>query len=214
MSETMLTKIVMERQMSPLQADIASLVRNIAALPNGMDADAFDYRKDILINIGTSIAERVGELERNLTFPTPTPKGQKPTLYLAAPYSNPDPGVRASRAREASRAAATLMRQGYPVISPLSMGHAIAGHGVDGGFATWQTICLRLLDAADALVVLAIDGMRRSRGVCAEYAHAKRRGLPVSSLVPMGKAYVCNRTVNIVFPPDVWCAAATPGSAA
>ena len=50
-------------------------------------------------------------------------------LFLATSYSHPDAARRAARANLASQCAAWLMRRGWCVISPLSMGHAIATEG-------------------------------------------------------------------------------------
>ena len=46
-------------------------------------------------------------------------------IYLAAPYSHPDPGVRERRFRAINRAAAALIAEGRIVFSPISMSHPI-----------------------------------------------------------------------------------------
>ena len=94
--------------------------------------------------------------------------GEHPAvLYLATSYSHPDAAKRAARANLASQCAAWLMRKGWCVISPLSMGHAIAAEGADlpSDFAAYQEVCLRMLEASDALMVLLLDGIRESVGV-------------------------------------------------
>ena len=47
-------------------------------------------------------------------------------IYLAAPYTDPDPEVSALRAAQAAYAAAMLMsRYGFVVFSPITHGHAV-----------------------------------------------------------------------------------------
>ena len=105
-------------------------------------------------------------------------------LYLATSYSHPDAAKRAARANLASQCAAWLMRKGWCVISPLSMGHAIAAEGADlpSDFAAYQEVCLRLLEVSDALVVLLLDGIRESVGVAAEIDHARKLGIPLNQI--------------------------------
>jgi hypothetical protein len=57
-------------------------------------------------------------------------------IYLASPYSHPDPAVREARFREACRAAAKLMRLGQPAFSPIVHGHPIAVYGLPNGTAS------------------------------------------------------------------------------
>lgn len=76
------------------------------------------------------------------------------------------------------------MRKGWCVISPLSMGHAIAAEGADlpSDFAAYQEVCLRMLEASDALMVLLLDGIRESVGVGVEIDHARKLGIPLNQV--------------------------------
>lgn len=103
-------------------------------------------------------------------------------VYLAAPYTHPDPAVRQERWLEASRAAAWLMGVGHSVISPISMGHPVGVMGAEGDWAAWQHTCLAMLDAANVLFVLDIDGWKDSTGVRAEACHALKSGKPIWQL--------------------------------
>ncbi len=51
-------------------------------------------------------------------------------IYLASPYSHPDAVVREYRFRAACQAAASVMRSGQHVFSPIAHSHAIAEYGV------------------------------------------------------------------------------------
>lgn len=108
-------------------------------------------------------------------------------LYLATSYSNPDPAKRAAHASLASQCAAWLMRKGWCVISPLSMGQAIAveAPNLPTDFAAAQEVCLRMLEASDALVVLLLEGVRESVGVAAEIDHARKLGIPLNQVKMM-----------------------------
>lgn len=113
-------------------------------------------------------------------------------LYLATSYSHPEPAKRAARANLASECAAWLMRAGWSVVSPLSMGHAIIKADREAGdlaseFSTWREPCLRMLEMSDALVVLLLDGIRESVGVAAEIDHACKLGLPCNQIKLAGE---------------------------
>ena len=102
-------------------------------------------------------------------------------LYLAAPYSDPSPGVRQVRVQWASTAAAYLMKHGFTVFSPITHGHTIADHlpeqtRLDHDF--WMKQCLPFLDRSHALIILPLSGWERSRGVRTERRRAEDLNLP------------------------------------
>lgn len=100
-------------------------------------------------------------------------------IYLASPYSHPDPAVRQARFDAACRAAAELIRRGYVVFSPIAHSHCIAQHGLPLNWGYWERHDRRFLAACDELWVLQLDGWEHSRGVQAEIAIAKEMGKPV-----------------------------------
>ena len=104
-------------------------------------------------------------------------------IYLASPYSHPDPAVREDRFRAACLAAAGLLRQGQAVFSPIAHSHCVATVGdIDPSWALWREGDLRLLEACDQVVVLRLPGWDRSVGVAEEVARAEGRGIPVTHL--------------------------------
>lgn len=120
----------------------------------------------------------------NLEFVTETgwAEAGPSVVYLACPYTHPDAKVRQDRWLAASDAAAWLMGHKYVVLSPISMGHPICvmdqgnlGHD----FAAWERTSLTMLDAAEVLVVLVIDGVSESTGVRAEMEYARQKGIPI-----------------------------------
>lgn len=90
-------------------------------------------------------------------------------VYLAVPYSDPDPSVRERRFQAANEAAGILMRAGLYVYSPISHSHpiAIAG-GLPLDWDYWEGYDREILSHCGALVVLEIAGWRESTGVTGE----------------------------------------------
>lgn len=103
-------------------------------------------------------------------------------VYLACPYTHPDAKVRQDRWLAVSEAAAWLMGHKYVVLSPISMGHPICvmdQGGLGHDFTAWENTSLTMLNAAEVLVVLIIDGVNESAGVRAEMEYARKKGMPV-----------------------------------
>jgi hypothetical protein len=101
-------------------------------------------------------------------------------IYLACPYSHPNPRVRAFRFGMANRAAAKLILEGHTVFSPLSHSHPIAETGLIGPHdPTWYQQDLEFLRLCSELRVLCLSGWRESRGVLAEVVAADRLFIPV-----------------------------------
>ena len=98
-------------------------------------------------------------------------------IYLASPYSHPDPLVRHDRFVLACRAAGWLIRHGITVFSPIAHSHPIAMAVEMGGcFDTWQRHNRRWLEACEELAVLTVEGWQQSRGVAGEMAWAAELG--------------------------------------
>lgn len=108
--------------------------------------------------------------------------GDSTVIYLAAPYSDPDPAVREQRFVAVSRVAAELVRAGQHVFSPISHSHPIAVHGIRGDWSFWAPFDRRLLAICDEVVVLMLDGWRESVGVQAEIELAIEMDLPIRYL--------------------------------
>ena len=100
-------------------------------------------------------------------------------VYLASPYSHPDPAVREWRYQQAIRATAYLIRRGLVPFSPIVHSHPMACLGGDlaGDWSFWRRQDEMFMDACGAIVVLMLPGWRESAGVKAEieYMGNKRR---------------------------------------
>ena len=96
-------------------------------------------------------------------------------IYLASPYSHPDPKVREERARLACVAAAEIMRSGHLVLSPIAHSHPIALAGnLPLDFEYWREFDESLIDWCDQVWVLMIDGWMDSKGIKAEVEYAEK----------------------------------------
>ena len=105
-------------------------------------------------------------------------------IYLASPYSHPDPAVREERYRAACRAAAARLLAGQPVISPIAHSHPLVAYGLATDWTFWQRYDRELLARCDAVVVLTLDGWETSIGVREEIRIARELGKPVRYLAP------------------------------
>lgn len=104
-------------------------------------------------------------------------------IYLASPYSHPDPAVKSNRFRTACIATANLLQRGHQVLSPIAHSHPIAVFGkLDGGFLAWRDYDFKLIDMCGIVWVLMLPGWRESRGVKAEVVYALSKGYPVKYL--------------------------------
>lgn len=109
-------------------------------------------------------------------------------IYLAAPYSDPDPVIRQRRTELADHVAAKIMQQGYVVFSPLSQSHRIAHHiGNHLSHDFWLTQDLEMLALCDEMWILTIPGYSKSEGIRMECDKALEWGKPVRKVGTDGK---------------------------
>jgi hypothetical protein len=109
-------------------------------------------------------------------------------IYLAAPYSDPDPKIREDRTILADYTAAKIMQQGYVVFSPLSHSHRIAHHiGNHLSHDFWLTQDLEMLFLCDEMWILTIPGYSKSKGIRRECDMAETWGKPVRKVGTDGK---------------------------
>jgi Domain of unknown function (DUF1937) len=105
-------------------------------------------------------------------------------LYLATPYSHPDPAIREGRFHAACRATAALMSAGDVVFCPIAHSHPLVDHGLPTGWAYWEHVDREFLQRCDELLVLTLPGWEESVGVAAEIQIANELGKPVGYLAP------------------------------
>src|SRR3990172_7414602 len=98
-------------------------------------------------------------------------------IYLAGPYSDKDPSVRASRFDALNRKAGELMKKGFHVFSPISHTHPIAVCcDLPLGYDFWEEYDRTFIEWCDEVWVLRLDGYAQSKGVDREIGEARRQG--------------------------------------
>ena len=105
-------------------------------------------------------------------------------LYLATPYSHPDPGEREARYVAALRKTAGLMRAGQVVFSPIVHTHHVERIVGPRPHLFWIDAGLPILARASKLLVLRLSGWESSIGVAMEIEFAERHGIPVEMIDP------------------------------
>lgn len=101
-------------------------------------------------------------------------------IYLASPYSSPDPLIMKTRFLLAEQVTAKLLSQEIWVYSPIVHCHELAQKfNLPTDFAYWQSYNFDMLRRADALYILSIPGWYESKGVKAEFDLAALMGLPI-----------------------------------
>lgn len=101
-------------------------------------------------------------------------------IYLATPYSHPDPAVRESRFMQACLIAGKLMAAGELVFSPIAHSHPIAERcELPKGFDYWKRFDQAMIRACTKVVVCKMDGWAESKGVSAEIRIAEELHKPV-----------------------------------
>jgi hypothetical protein len=103
-------------------------------------------------------------------------------IYLASPYTHPDPVVREERFAAACAVAAQLLRFGHLVFSPICHSHPLTRFGLPLDWGFWERCDRQHLERCSELIVLMLPGWTSSRGVLAEIAIARELGLPVRYL--------------------------------
>jgi nucleoside 2-deoxyribosyltransferase len=106
-------------------------------------------------------------------------------IYLASPYSDPNPVVMEERFRAACIAAGELMNQGLVVFSPIAHTHPIAvACNLPRGWDYWHQFDLEFIRAADALIVLRLPGWNKSKGIDGELSIARDLCIPIDFIDP------------------------------
>lgn len=102
-------------------------------------------------------------------------------IYLASPYSNPDPFIQETRYLQAMEYLAFYLRRGVWMYSPIVHCHELAKiSDIPRDAAFWSPYCLYMLSLSNELRVLRLSGWRQSKGVQEEIAAAKARKLPIT----------------------------------
>jgi Domain of unknown function (DUF1937) len=104
-------------------------------------------------------------------------------IYLASPYSHPDPYVMAERYNHVKYATNYLLKQKQWVYSPIVHNHHLDNAG--NSWAEWEDYDLTVLDRCDELWVLMLEGWKESIGVSAEIDFANMKPMSIRYMEPV-----------------------------
>ena len=112
-------------------------------------------------------------------------------IYIASPYTSPDPSVMEDRYQKVRCFTAEGLRVGLVLFSPIVHCHPLAAaHNLPKDFAFWQTYSLAMIDLAKMVLVLQLPGHETSRGVQDEIQYCKEKNIPLWYWsVPTGAQY-------------------------
>lgn len=96
-------------------------------------------------------------------------------IYLASPYSDPEPTIQQARYLAAEMACIAFARQHMPVFSPIVHWHnAALRHKLPTDAVYWKEQNMSILACAHRVGVLMLLGWEQSLGVREEVEHALR----------------------------------------
>jgi hypothetical protein len=101
-------------------------------------------------------------------------------IYLASPYSHPDPDVKELRYKQVMRARAEMMMRGLYVYSPIVDCHPMSiAHLLPGDFEYWKNFDHIMLERSAAMCILRLAGWKESEGLKGEVAYALAKNIPL-----------------------------------
>lgn len=109
-------------------------------------------------------------------------------IYLAQPYSHPDPAIRELRWWHAKQATEYLMKEGKNVYSPVLHSHALYDC-LPRGWEFWKRPSLAMVELCSDFYILQIHGWDESVGVMDEWRRAVDLKKTVKYLRQIGDGY-------------------------
>ncbi len=96
-------------------------------------------------------------------------------IYLASPYSDPDPEVREERYLAALKAVSALIKERTWAYSPIVHNHYITKtNDFSTDFEFWKRYDFTMIAAAHRFMILKLPGWKESKGIAAEMKEALR----------------------------------------
>lgn len=105
-------------------------------------------------------------------------------VYIAIPYSHPNPAVRVHRYNLATGYLAKLSAEKKVAFSPITHSHPMHEYDLPTDWEFWGAIDLRIISGCAELHVIIEDGWEESIGVQAEIKAAKKLGIPILYVGP------------------------------
>lgn len=101
-------------------------------------------------------------------------------IYLASPYSHEQASVRHRRFLDARDFTYAHLSRGVPLFSPIVYGHQFsADYQMGTAHEDWLSLNVSMLNAAEMMWVLCLEGWEQSRGVAHEIDHMIAQGKTV-----------------------------------
>lgn len=105
-------------------------------------------------------------------------------IFLACPYSHPDPEVTEQRFNACNSVAARILESGAALYSQVSMSHPInrelSGEHRNNVGKLWAPVDVVFMELMEELVILDLPGWDESSGIKREIEFFKDRGRPVN----------------------------------
>lgn len=104
-------------------------------------------------------------------------------IYVASPYSHPDPIIREGRYLTALRYTAFLHTKNLVAFSPIAYGHQFSTIlSFDYGYETWQAFNDHMLKNSTEMHILALPEWEKSKGLMHEIAFATLHKIPTKTI--------------------------------
>lgn len=101
-------------------------------------------------------------------------------IYIASPYSHPDPQVRQARFLAALRYTNEIIREGEIAFSAIAYGHPFACYvAAPTDFLSWRALNHHMIALSQQVHVLTLDGWEESAGVKDEILYANEIDKPI-----------------------------------
>lgn len=101
-------------------------------------------------------------------------------IYIASPYTHPDPWIMEERYLAVLKATAEAVQAGLFVYSPIVHCHDFKKVAkIQAGFEYFRDFDLHVISLCEKVLVCNIEGWRESIGVTAELEYARSKNIPV-----------------------------------
>jgi len=105
--------------------------------------------------------------------------------YLAIPYTHNNVFVKHFRTEVSNYIASELTKQGRIIFAPISAWHHIAmKYELPGNFEYWERLDEQFICASKKIIIVMLDGWKKSVGVNFETSIANKYGIPIEYLDP------------------------------
>lgn len=99
-------------------------------------------------------------------------------IYLASPYTHPDPDVRKLRVQQTQLYTAARLVDGLTIFSPILYGKLFESV-IGGNFLDWRMFNHDMIQRCSTVWILKLDGWAESAGIADEIAFADEICKPV-----------------------------------